>query len=495
MDASFELLGALFDEAPDAMLLLEDGRIVLANVQATRLYGYSVDELVGMPAEDLSGGEFDADVRRQGRIATDPRTRPLGTGLQLTSKRRDGSTFTADISLSVVTEPSGRSLVLTAVRDASDRIESENSARARALAEQRERGHRLESLGQLAGGIAHDFNNLLGVIMNYTTLLARDVTEPRSAGDLGEIRAAAERAASLTRQLLTFARRDVVDPEPLDINTVVQDAAGMLARTLGGHIRVDLVLDPRPVVAVFDRHQLEQIILNLAINARDAMSDGGVLTISTSAEVTSDGSTEAVLAVGDDGVGMPPAVVERAFEPFFSTKPKGEGTGLGLSTVYGVVQQSGGEVLIASAPGQGTTVTVVMPGSSRDVRLAPGAAPASAQGTEHILLVEDEPALREGTARLLVARGYAVTTACDGVEALAIMDREERPMDLVVTDVAMPRMRGDELAQHLAVRAPEVPILFVSGYDSGVSALDGRLLPKPVIEQDLLEAIREELDG
>jgi two-component system, cell cycle sensor histidine kinase and response regulator CckA len=202
-----------------------------------------------------------------------------------------------------------------------------------------------------------------------------------------------------------------------------------------------------------------------------------------------------VLTVGDDGPGMPPEVLERVFEPFFSTKPQGEGTGLGLSTVYGIVQQHGGDVSISSDLGLGTTVRVRMVGSSEFVPVSAADQRAEGAGSERILLVEDEQALRDGTARLLQSRGYEVVTASDGLDALAIMDREERPIDMVVTDVAMPRMRGDELHEHLAGTHPALPVLFMSGYDSGASELPGRLLPKPVLEHELLTAIREMLDG
>jgi CheY-like chemotaxis protein len=224
------------------------------------------------------------------------------------------------------------------------------------------------------------------------------------------------------------------------------------------------------------------------------MPGGGVLTISTRLGTGADGDCLVVMTVADDGEGMPPDVLERAFEPFFSTKPKGAGTGLGLSTVYGIVQQNRGDVTIDSIAGLGTTVTVELPCGSETTAAASGAEAADGNGSERILLVEDEQPLREATARLLRARGYDVLTAGDGIEALDVMDREERPMDLVVTDVAMPRLRGDELAERLAVRAPELPVLFVSGYDSGAAPAVGRLLPKPVAEQDLLRAVREVLD-
>ncbi|MBV9952583.1 MAG: PAS domain S-box protein [Acidimicrobiia bacterium] len=496
MNHTADLYRTLFDEAPDAMLVLEDGEIVLANAQAERLYGYAADELVGAKAEQLLAGRtFGEDTRQTARSVSDRRTRPLGTGLHLPAQRKDGTSFTADLSLSRITGPSGEELTMSAVRDASSRLEREAIGKREVLEEHRERAGRLESLGQLAGGIAHDFNNLLGVILNYATLLEREVTDPTASGDLAEIRTAAERAAALTRQLLTFARRDVVDPEPLDVNAVIRDITELLGRTLGGRVGLRLRLAEKPLVAVIDRHQLDQVVLNLAINARDAMSAGGALTITTRHEVGDDGSCLVVLTVTDDGEGMAPDVAERAFEPFFSTKPKGAGTGLGLSTVYGIVQQNRGDVTIESTAGLGTSVTVVLPCATETTPVAAEHRSADGEGSERILLVEDEQPLREATARLLQARGYDVVTAGDGIEALDVMDHEERPMDLVVTDVAMPRLRGDELAERLAVIAPEVPVLFVSGFDSGEAPLVGRLLPKPVAEQDLLRAVREVLDG
>jgi signal transduction histidine kinase len=414
----------------------------------------------------------------------------MGAGLQLSAQRKDGSTFPAEISLSAVTDEPGDQLVLAAVRDVTDRLELEAVRRREALAEHREQSHRLESLGQLAGGVAHDFNNLLGVILNYTTLITRRVTDPTAIGYLDEIRAAAERAAGLTTQLLTFARRDVVHAEPLDLNGIVRDLAAMLDRTLGEHIELRLELAGAPLVVLGDRHRLEQIVLNLAINARDAMPDAGTLTIATEPR-----EAEVVVRVIDTGGGMAPEVVVRAFEPFFTTKPTGEGTGLGLATVYGIVQQSGGTVTIDSAVGEGTTVTVVLPGSS-DAEPHPGVVTAStAGGTERILLVEDEPALRDATAQLLVERGYDVLVASDGVDALEVFDRDPGAIDLVLTDVAMPRMRGDELALRLAERQPDLQVILMSGYDSGDAPHTGRMLAKPVAEDVLFRTIRAVLDG
>jgi signal transduction histidine kinase len=376
---------------------------------------------------------------------------------------------------------------------------ADRGASARERDGQREQSHRLESLGQLAAGVAHDFNNLLGVILNCTTLLAPQVTGTMAAADVGEIRAAAERAARLTRQLLTFARGDVADPEPFDVNEIVRGVTSMLDRTLGEHIELRVDLAGGPLVAIAEPHQLEEIVLNLAINARDAMPAGGKLSLVTEPLPPARGMAhrgpDVVLRVADTGRGMAPEVVARAFEPFFTTKPRSQGTGLGLATVYGIVRQHGGEVTIDSAVDVGTTVTVVLRGADTTPAPAGGAEVDTPEGGyERILLVEDEAALRMGTARILVEQGYEVLVACDGVEALEVFEREGAALDVVVTDVAMPRMRGDELALRLGERSPAMPVIFLSGYDPGDTPLTGRLLAKPVAEDALLRAIREVLD-
>jgi PAS domain S-box-containing protein len=503
MEPSDDVLRGLLAAAPDALLAVDpDGRIVFVNDQVEQLFGWSKADLVGQAIEQLVPAHLTNGhpSLRAGYMAG-PRARPMGAGLQLSAQRKDGSTFPAEISLSAVTDEPGDQLVLAAVRDVTDRLELEAVRRREALAEHREQSHRLESLGQLAGGVAHDFNNLLGVILNYTTLVARRVSDPTAEGFLDEIRAAAERAAGLTTQLLTFARRDVVHAEPLDLNAIVRDLAAMLDRTLGEHIELRLELPSAPLVVLGDRHRLEQIVLNLAINARDAMPHRGTLTIATerSTRPRSDGSAEvepqAIVRVMDTGGGMPPEVVARAFEPFFTTKPTGEGTGLGLATVYGIVQQSGGEITIDSEVDRGTTVTVVLPGAP-DVEPGPRAiVESSTGGTERILLVEDEPALRDATAQLLVERGYEVLVASDGLDALEVFDRDAGTIDLVLSDVAMPRMRGDELALRLAERQRGLQVILMSGYDSGDAPLTGRMLAKPVPEDVLFRTIRAVLDG
>jgi hypothetical protein len=483
---------AVLASAPDATIGVDAaGRIELLNAQAERLFGWAADELLGQQVEVLVP-ELDRTrhVKHRAAYVEDPEVRPMGAGLQLSARRKDGSSFPAEISLSAVREAPESLLVLASIRDVTERIELAAERQREALEAQAERSHRLESLGQLAGGIAHDFNNLLGVILNYTALLTRRAADPTTTGDLGEIRAAAERGAALTRQLLTFARRDVANPEPLDVNDVVRDVVSMLERTLGEGIELHLDLAARPVVANVDRQQLEQIVMNLAINSRDAMPGGGRITIATD-HVERD---RVAVRVTDEGEGMPPEVVGRAFEPFFTTKAHGKGTGLGLATVYGIVRQNDGEVRIHSEVGAGTTVAITLPGadgvSPRDT--IEGGDPLG--GHERILLVEDEQSLRVATARILAGRGYDVIAASDGVEALEFLD-DEPDIDVVVTDIAMPRMRGDELARVITERRPGTRVIMMTGYDKRDSSPAGRLLAKPVGEEELLRAIREVVDG
>jgi PAS domain S-box-containing protein len=489
---------AVLASAPDAIIGVNGhGEIELVNEQAERLFDWTAEELVGRPVEVLvPAGMHERHRAHRDGYLTDPQARPMGAGLSLSGRRRDGSEFPAEISLSAVEDSEVR-LVLAAIRDITDRISLENERRELALEAQREQSHRLESLGQLAGGVAHDFNNLLGVILNYTTLIGRSINDATVESDLGEIRAAAERGAALTRQLLTFSRRDPINAEPVEVTDVIKGVASMLTRTLGEHIALQLQLDPPPLVAIVDRNQLEQILLNLAINGRDAMPDGGVLTITCqrASAGTTGRADDVILRVIDTGHGMPAEVVSRAFEPFFTTKSRAHGSGLGLATVYGIVRRSGGIATLESEPGLGTKVTIRLPASGRAVAFSVPARPALVGGDERIMLVEDEEPLRAGTARLLREHGYDVVVASDGIEALELFEVEKDAVKLVLTDVAMPRMRGDEFAARLAERRADLPVIFMSGYDSGDTPLTGRLLAKPVQQETLLRTIREVLDG
>jgi signal transduction histidine kinase len=365
---------------------------------------------------------------------------------------------------------------------------------------------RLESLGQLAGGVAHDFNNLLAVILNCAAFVAEATVGNDSVrADVEQIRAAAERAAALTRQLLIFGRREQARLEALDLSLITADLQGLLARSIGENIA--LIVHPgRGLPAVHaDRGQIEQVLVNLAVNARDAMPDGGTLTIETS--LAQLGDEEALLhpnvrpgrfvalSVSDTGLGMSPDVVRRIFEPFFTTKPTGQGTGLGLATVHGIVTAAGGSLSVDSQPGAGTTIRAFFPAADEEV--PPRAATPTAaltRGTgETILIVENEPAVLEVTARMLRRNGYQVHAASSGAHALALASQYE--FDLLLTDQVMPEISGSELAQRIRQVHPEAGVLFMSGYSWNVPgprnapAEGTMLLRKPFTEQTLLDSI------
>jgi signal transduction histidine kinase/CheY-like chemotaxis protein len=414
-------------------------------------------------------------------------------------------------------------------RDALERSEvtaGTERSDARDARERKERlqaqAQRLESLGQLAGGVAHDFNNLLAVILNYVTFVSEEVAaaagpDPaphlEAAGeDLAEVKKAAERAAGLTHQLLVFARRDVIRPQVLDLDTVITGLEDMLRRTIGEHI--DLVTSPAgdlwPILA--DPGQLEQVLVNLAVNARDAMPGGGTLTIDTG-NITVDADTIAGgsqarkgrnvrLRVSDTGTGMPADVAQHAFEPFFTTKPDGGGTGLGLATIYGILTQADGNIRIYSEPDVGTTFTITLPATAKTTAPIAESVPYQrAPKGETVLVVEDEEALREVTRRILTRNGYTVITAANGLDALDIAGRHPDEIHLLVTDVVMPQMLGKEVAERMRVVKPGIEVLFMSGYARPVLASQGRLDPgvalveKPFSEASILALAGQVLNG
>jgi PAS domain S-box-containing protein len=372
---------------------------------------------------------------------------------------------------------------------------------------------KLEAVGRLAGGIAHDFNNVLGVITGYGELARRQLppdhaVQPR----LEQILQAAERACGLTRQLLALSRRQVVEPHVLDLNAVVSDLDKMLRRVLGEDVDLVVHADPDLGSVQADPAQLEQILMNLVVNARDAMPKGGHLRIET-ANADFDEEYAAshppatpgrfvMLAVSDTGVGMDAETRERIFEPFFTTKPAGEGTGLGLATVYGIVKQNGGYIWVYSEPGRGTTFKVYLPRLEARAEAKP-AAPATApvpRGSETLLLVEDTDGLREMICEILQERGYTVLVASNGEEALALAREAQGPIDLLLTDVVMPKLGGADLANQLALARPGIRVLYMSGYTNGVISKHGvvgervRLLEKPFTPERVARAVREALD-
>jgi PAS domain S-box-containing protein len=507
---------ALLELIPDAFVGIgADGEIVLVNAQTETLFGYPREQLIGEPVEILIPGRLGAGTMVGAR--------------DLAGRRQGGSEFPAEISLLSV-EIDGLTLETVTIRDISERIAvvqgkervkgEVEEVRVKAEVEkerlkaevEKERleaevenerllnelhhARRLESLGELAGGIAHDFNNLLAVIINYAAFVAEDVgvgapvadEEKRLAtrADVEQISLAARRAAHLTHQLLAFARREVVQPEIVDVNAVVTNVEQLLKSTLGEHIalRSELASDLRSVL--IDPGRLEQILVNLAVNARDAMPDGGTLTIDTAnVDVDADHSAYraelspgpyVLLRVSDNGKGMPREVAERAFDPFFTTKPAGQGTGLGLATIYGIVQQAEGRVQLYSESGMGTTASVLLPASAGTPSpTAQHLGPTQREGEATILLVEDEDALREVVRRILVGNGYRVITAANGEEALAAAAEQTEQIDLLLTDVVMPQMHGPDLAEQIKRARPSIKVMFMSGFAQPILDSGGRL--------------------
>jgi PAS domain S-box-containing protein len=507
---------ALLDLMPDAVVAVNhDGAIVLVNAQVEAVFGYAREELLGQPVEVLVPGRFGMHGARRVEYFADPRTRPMGAGLELFGRRRDGSEFPAEISLASIETDDG-TLAIAAARDVSERTRLQAEAERERLANQLQQAQRLESLGQLAGGIAHDFNNLLAVIINYAAFVsgglrgaAGDSDDARQAlsRDVEQIRSAAERAAHLTHQLLAFARREVVQPEVVDVNDLVGAVEQLLRRTLGEHVELHSSLEPDLRAVLIDPGQLEQILVNLAVNARDAMPDGGTLRIDT-ANVDVDEHYAASrpdllpgphvrLRVSDTGIGMSPETARRVFDPFFTTKPAGQGTGLGLATVYGIIQQAGGRAQIYSEPDVGTTFTVLLPASEQMSAPARQLEPAAGVGEGTILLAEDEQALREITRRILAAAGYQVIVAANGPEALAAAGAHDGAIDLLLSDVIMPRMPGPELAERLLEQRPSVGVLLMSGFaqpilDSGGHLQAGMtMIEKPFSGPVLLAKVAE----
>jgi PAS domain S-box-containing protein len=521
----------LLEAAPDAILGVDpSGRIVLVNAQAERLFGYPREELVGQLVDILvPQGVRDLHAGHRIRYLADPAPRPMGARLQLSARRRDGTEFPAEVSLSALQTEDGM-LVSAAVRDVTERIEARTErdrlsaqAEREGAASQLHQSQRLESLGQLAGGVAHDFNNLLGVILNYASFVAEELTAAAAKPgggerwdatrrDVEQIRRAAERATELTHQLLAFGRREVVRPQVLNLNDVIVDVQDLLRRTLGEHVELETALNPDVWHVLVDPGQLEQVLINLAVNARDAMPTGGRLTIDTgNLLVDSDYAQQRPgikagphvrLRVSDTGTGMAREVIERAFEPFFTTKPKGEAAGLGLATVYGIITQAEGHAQIYSEPGRGTTITAMLPATEgKPVQAEPRSMPHRVAGGETVLVVEDEDAMREVTRRILARNGYQVHTAAGGGEAIALAEAEPADIHLLVTDVIMPRMLGKEVAERLRAVRPDIRVLYMSGYAHPVLASQGTLdagvtlIEKPFSEATLLEKVREVLDA
>ena len=384
----------------------------------------------------------------------------------------------------------------------------------RALEERFRQAQRLESVGRLAGGVAHDFNNLLSVINGYSEmlLLRADLPDPIRA-DVLEIYDAGRRAAALTQQLLAFSRRQMLKPELLDLNAVLADAGSLLGRLIGEDIELSLRLDPLPARVCADAGQMQQVVMNLAVNARDAMPSGGKIVIQSANVAIPEGAASpepglppgryALLSVSDTGAGMTEEVKAHAFEPFFTTKGPGKGTGLGLATVYGIVEQSGGRIFVESQPGQGTTFRIYLPAVQQALAARATADEAKLsdyRGTETILLVEDQPAVRKLMRNLLSSLGYQVLEAGDGNAALALVQQAREPFQMMLTDLVMPGMNGLELAARLIALRPGIRVLYISGYADRMPEVAGapnyqeNSIAKPFLAAELAAKVREVLD-
>jgi two-component system cell cycle sensor histidine kinase/response regulator CckA len=473
-------LAAVVESSHDAIVgLTPEGMILTWNSGAERIYGYSAKEATGRSVLFLSPPDRPVEgPTLLGRVQRGETVEPFET----VHMKKDGARLHISLTLSPIENADGQVVGVSSV--GRDVTESKN------LEEMLRQSQKMEAVGQLAGGVAHDFNNLLGVILGYTGLmldhLAQD--DPNRKG-IEEIQKAGDRAALLTRQLLAFSRKQVLQPKVLDLNTVVAGTEKLLQRLIGEHIQLQVVLNSELARVKADAGQLEQIIMNLAVNARDAMPAGGKLTIETS-NVVFDGEYAALhpaarsgrrvmLSVSDTGCGMDAKTKDRIFEPFFTTKEFGKGTGLGLSTVYGIVKQSGGSIWVYSEVGIGTTFKVYLPCVGTDLEIgSQGDKLEKVQrGSQTILIVEDEAALLQVTHQSLEAVGYVILAARSPSEAIRISESHPGPIHLMVTDVIMPGMNGAQLATHLSAPRPEMKVLYVSGYTDDTIVRHGVLEP------------------
>ena len=501
----------VYDEAPVGYHELDgEGRIIRVNRRELEMLDYTQQELLGHPVWKFVVEE---EMTRQVIMAKIAGDISFHETFERTYRRKDGTTLPVLIEDRVIRDKKGGITgIRSMIEDITERRRAEEALKK--SEEQLRQWQRVEAIGRLAGGVAHDFNNLLMTIKGCSELLLRelDSNNPRRE-EVEEIRKAAERATALTRQLLAFGRRQVLQPQVLDLNEVVANMDRMLQRLIGEDIQLLTVLDPELWPVKVDPGQIEQVIMNLAVNARDAMPGGGKLTIETANVVLDEDYARrhvsvkpgpcVMLAVTDNGCGMDQETQSHLFEPFFTTKKTGEGTGLGLSTVYGIIKQSGGNIWAYSELRQGTTFKIYLPRVEEAVKTyKPKVAPtASPGGSETILLVEDEEAVRTIVSKILQNKGYTVLEAHHGPEALEICQAHEGPIHLMVTDVIMPHMSGRELAERLTISRPEVRVLFMSGYPDnaivhhGVLGAGTAFLQKPFTLNALEGKVRELLDA
>jgi PAS domain S-box-containing protein len=495
-------LAAIVESSADAIIgCTLAGLVIIWNQGAERLFGYSAEEVIGQLASTNARLDWPDELRAMKQVSNGEHVPPFETVRQ----RKDGKEIHVSVSVSPIRDKEGLVIGASAIyRDISDR---------KKLEEQFHQAQRMEAVGQLAGGVAHDFNNLLTVISGYSEMLMiRLPTNDPTRGFIQEIHKAGERAAHLTRQLLAFSRKAIVERRVLDLNALVTDTEKMLRRLIGEDISLATVLAPALGQVNADTGQIEQIIVNLAVNARDAMPQGGKLTIETrNVEMDAEYAKlhpevrpgrYVMVAVSDTGSGMSPGTKAHIFEPFFTTKGPGKGTGLGLATVYGIVKQSGGHIAVYSELGQGTSFKIYLPpvedkASAGRYLLGPKITP---HGNETVLLVEDEDAVRAITKLALQSLDYTVLEARNGEEAVRICEQHTEPIHLLITDVVMPEMGGRQVAERLAACKQGIKVLFLSGYTDdavvrhGILQAEVAFLQKPFTPMALANKVRDVLD-
>jgi PAS domain S-box-containing protein len=498
--AADELIRAMVAASPLPIIALDiDGRIKMWSQAAEGLFGWHQSEVLGQPLPGLT--------ERQRQEHEDLRQRAMNgevfTGNEVTRTRRDGTPLLLRLSCAATYDAEGVATGVTTVL--------EDITQSRKLEDQFRQSQKMEAVGRLAGGVAHDFNNLLTVVLGASDLLLSEIpTDDPQRSTIIEIREAGERAAGLTTQLLAFSRKQLVEPTVFVVNQLVRDVERMLRRLIGEDIEMSVRIQNDVGAIHADRGHIEQVLVNLAVNARDAMPNGGLLVIET-ANVELDEEYTRVhasvvpgsyvaLSVSDSGTGMSAGTKAHLFEPFFTTKASGKGTGLGLATCYGIVKQSGGHIGVYSEEGVGTTMKVYLPRVAGDAAAAQKPETPAQRGSETILLVEDEAAVRNITRRMLTSHGYRVLEAADGPEAIAILRDAGEPIHLLLTDVVLPGMGGRAVAEEARSLNPHINVLFISGYTDDVilqhKLLEHNvsLLQKPFTSRSLAEKVRSVLD-
>ncbi|MDY3555913.1 PAS domain S-box protein [Gemmata sp. JC717] len=483
-----DLLQNVLTNVPCAVFWKDRASIYIGcNDQAAREHGLTVPgEVIGQTDEDLTRAPEEAERARESDRLVIESAQPL-LDVEETRTLPDGTRATFLTNRVPLRDSAGRVIGVVGV--------AQNVTSRKRLEDELRHAHKMEAIGRLAGGVAHDFNNLLTIVTGSIHLIrGLPAGDPMIGGYVDEIQAAVDRATALTRQLLAFSRKQPSRPEVLDLNEVVSELGGLLARLIGNRITVRTELAPEPVRVRADRGHLEQVLMNLAVNARDAMPDGGTLCITTGLT-----GPFAKLAVADTGCGMPEHVKAKIFEPFFTTKEMGKGTGLGLATVHGIVEQAGGGIEVLTAPGAGTTFHIRLPAVTAPTPppvTTPGAAPVSVRAGRTVLLVEDEERVRKTVRSALEGWGYAVTEADRAETALALL-ATRRDIDLLVTDLVMPGMDGRELAARVRGEWPGVAVVFMSGFVPDLRRADGFadgvFLPKPFTPLDLIRCTERAL--